>query len=159
MKFLSSGIGALSVILLCACDKGSAPPAKVDIELAAKTWNTAQRTWSEPDLYLLEKGRSLYQKNCAACHLSSGEGQQTIGAPALKGSVVATGPAEALITTVLNGRNSMPAFGHAVDDVDLAAILSYVRNAWGNNAAEVIGAAAVTSARGQIPISANIRDN
>ena len=132
-------------MLLSACEEGPAPPAKVDIEVAARTWNTAQKTWSESDLYILEEGRRLYQGNCAACHLSSGEGQQTIGAPALKGSALARGPDELLIALVLDGRNVMPAFRTSLDEVSLAAILSYVRNAWGNDTAEVIEAATVAA--------------
>ena len=132
-------------MLLSACGQGAAPPAKVDIEEAARTWNTAQKTWSEPDLYQLEEGRRLYQKNCAGCHLSSGTGQQTIGAPALKGSAVAKGPVDALTALVLDGRNVMPAFRSSVDASSLAAILSYVRNAWGNDTAEVIKTATVAT--------------
>jgi len=132
-------------MLLSACGQGAAPPAKVNIEEAARTWNTARKTWSDPDLYQLEEGRRLYQKNCAGCHLSSGTGQQTIGAPALKGSAVATGPVDALTALVLDGRNVMPAFRSSLDAASLAAILSYVRNAWGNDAAEVIETAAVAA--------------
>ena len=145
MWLVSAGICLLSVMLLSACEQGSAPPAKVDIKEAARTWNTARKTWSEPDLYQLEEGRILYQRNCAGCHLSSGTGQQTIGAPALKGSAVAKGPVDALIALVLDGRNVMPAFRSTVDEPSLAAILSYVRNAWGNNTAVVIETATVAT--------------
>ena len=145
MRFISSGICIFAVMLLSACGQGAAPPAKINIEEAARTWNTAQKTWSEPDLYQLEEGRRLYQKNCAGCHLSSGTGQQTIGAPALKGSAVAKGPVDALTALVLDGRNVMPAFRSSVDASSLAAILSYVRNAWGNDTAEVIKTATVAT--------------
>ena len=131
-----------------ACEQDSAPPEKVDLVMAAKLWNTEQTLWNETELYTLEKGKRLYKELCSPCHLSSGEGQQqTIGAPALKGSFIAKSSAEALITTVLNGRNSMPSFRKSVNDVSLAAILSYVRNAWGNDSAEIIMPAEVEALR------------
>jgi mono/diheme cytochrome c family protein len=52
-----------------------------------------------------------------------------------------------LLTTVLFGRGTMPAFGKSINDADLALILSYVRNAWGNQQGDLIAAADVAAAR------------
>ena len=54
--------------------------------------------------------------------------------PALKGSAIAVGPAEGHIDIVYNGKpgTSMAAFGKQLSPVDLAAIITYERNAWGN---------------------------
>lgn len=142
-----SALCALSVVLIGACDKASAPPEPFNPEVAAQHWNSAQKTWSETELSLLEGGRSLYRGRCAVCHLLSGEGQQTFGAPALKGSAIVKGDSDGLIRMVLHGRNSMPAFGRSVNDADLAAVLSYVRNAWDNTTADVITPAAVAAVR------------
>jgi len=71
--------------------------------------------------------------------------QLSFGAPALKGSALAMGNVDPLVTIVLNGRNGMPAFRGRIDAPDLAAILTYMRNAWGNNAMETIQTATVAA--------------
>lgn len=130
---------ALAACLLCACDKGpDTQPVIVDINDLAGEWNSANKTWQVDELFLLDSGKKQYKSSCAGCHLSTGEGQLTIGAPALKGSAVVTGPLDGLVRVVMNGRNSMPAFGKGKSKAELAAILSYVRNAWGNAAGELV---------------------
>lgn len=98
--------------------------------------------WSPVQIQKLENGRRLYVQNCAACHLVSGQGQATLGAPALQRSAVATGPAELHIGIVLNGRGNaaMPAFSSALDTRTIADIISYERNAWGNRDPALIDA-------------------
>ncbi len=124
------------------------PPKPVDLEVAAQTWNTTDKQWGEAELRQLVEGERLYRKRCAGCHLSSGEGQMTLGAPALRNSAVVKGPAGGLMTTVLFGRGTMPAFRTSMKDADLALVLSYVRNAWGNQQDDLIAAADVAAARG-----------
>ena len=137
-----------AMLFQCSCDKAAETPAEpVDLVVAAQTWNTVDKTWGDEELHQLVNGRILYKKRCAGCHLSSGEGQLTLGAPALKNSAVATGTTELLITTVLSGRGSMPAFRRSMTDADLAAILSYVGNAWGNSRGDVITASGVAAVR------------
>jgi len=81
-------------------------------------------------------GKALFAKNCSACHQVAGVGIP--GAfPALKGNPFLQGEAEQVIATVLNGRAGMPAFAEVIADEPLAAILSYVRQAWGNKASPV----------------------
>lgn len=76
-------------------------------------------------------GESLFLDNCAACHQKTGAGVK--GAfPALAGNKLVQGPPVVLASTVLLGRGGMPAFKSELDDGELAAILSYVRTAWGN---------------------------
>ena len=60
--------------------------------------------------------------------------------PALKGSKIATGPVADHLNIVLNGKQgtAMQAFGAQLNEVDLAAVISYERNAWGNNTGDVI---------------------
>lgn len=93
-------------------------------------------------------GRDLYADNCTACHMGSGEGQPGIF-PALKGSAVAQSPDPATaIHLVLSGsqaastasnpnRFGMPPFAGKFSDDDVAALLTYVRGAWGNRAGAV----------------------
>jgi len=141
--FLLSYPGSVLLVLaasfLCACDKHpDTQPVIIDVNELAAEWNTTDKTWQAEELFLLDSGKNLYQRNCAGCHLSTGEGQLTIGAPALNGSAAVTGPLDSLIRIVMNGRNSMPAFGGGKSKSELAAILSYVRNAWGNAAGELV---------------------
>lgn len=88
-------------------------------------------------------GKTLFAKNCAACHQATGLGIP--GAfPALKANVFAQGEPAQVIATVLKGRAGMPAFAASLDDEKLATILSYVRSAWGNHAAAVTPADVAT---------------
>ena len=92
-------------------------------------------------------GKTVFAKNCAACHQASGAGIP--GAfPALKGNTFLQGEADPVIATVLKGRAGMPAFAASLDDVQLAAVLTYARGAWGNKAGTVTAeqAAAVRGA-------------
>jgi cytochrome c oxidase subunit 2 len=139
---------AAAVLCLCGCGQGpNAPPEPVDLEAAAQQWNTADRQWNDAALTQLVEGERLYRKRCAACHLATGGGQLTIGAPALKNSAVVTGPVRGFMETVLFGRGSMPAFRTSINDADLAAILSYERNAWGNDRGDLVTAAELAAVR------------
>ena len=141
---------SLAVVLLClsGCNQDPGAPAQaVDLAVAAELWNTPEKQWSQVELQQLLEGERLYRQRCAACHLSSGAGQLTLGAPALRNSAVAKGPAGELARTVLLGRGSMPAFRSSLQDAELAPILSYVRNAWGNQQGALISRADVAAAR------------
>lgn len=94
---------------------------------------SAGREWSKDEL--MARGEKVYATNCAACHQPTGQGIP--GAfPALAGSPVATGPAKGHIDTVLNGRpgTAMAAYKNLLNDADLAAVITYERNSWGNDA-------------------------
>jgi mono/diheme cytochrome c family protein len=96
----------------------------------------------------LERGAAVYRERCEDCHGAGGEGAQ--GAyPALAGnrSVVMDPPAN-VIRAVLSGGFQpatagnprpwgMPPFGHVLDDRDTAAVVTFIRNQWGNRAAAV----------------------
>jgi cytochrome c oxidase subunit 2 len=60
--------------------------------------------------------------------------------PALKGSQIATEDMAAHIDIVVNGKSgtAMQAFGGQLSEVDLAAVITYERNAWGNNTGEMV---------------------
>lgn len=87
---------------------------------------------------LLTAGEKLYGAHCAACHQADGQGLPGVF-PALAGSRVATGPARAHVELVLRGKEgtAMPAFGAQLDDVEIAAVVSYERQSWGNGAEPV----------------------
>jgi cytochrome c oxidase subunit II len=106
----------------------------------------ARVDWSLDDL--MDRGKEVHDSHCAACHQASGEGIP--GAfPAIKGSAVALGPLEDHLDIVLHGRpgTAMAAFGPQLSDVDLASVITYQRNAWGNDTGEAVTPAEVSSAR------------
>ena len=94
----------------------------------------ASKQWQPQEL--IARGQKTYESTCAACHGMKGEGNAAIKALPLAGSKTVTGPKEAHIDTVLNGRpgTAMAAFGAQFSDTDLAAVISYERNSFGNKA-------------------------
>ncbi|WP_035714377.1 c-type cytochrome [Azorhizobium doebereinerae] len=97
---------------------------------------------------VMQAGLAIYQDNCSACHVSSGEGIARLF-PALKGSaVVQADEPETLVRVVVQGTRAaatraaptgpgMPAFDWKLSDAQVASLLTYIRNAWGNAAAPV----------------------
>lgn len=83
---------------------------------------------------LMERGEKVYNSVCAACHQPTGLGMPPTF-PALKGSKIATGPVEEHMDRVLNGKpgTAMQAFKEQLSSVELAAVITYERNAFGNN--------------------------
>jgi len=87
---------------------------------------------------LMARGKNVYDRACLACHGAQGEGG--VG-KAIAGSTIAMGPVGGHLDIVVNGsRNNaaMQAFGGQLNDVDLAAVLTYQRNAFGNNMGDMI---------------------
>jgi len=100
---------------------------------------------------LVARGEKVYQANCAACHQANGMGLP--GAfPAINGSKVATGPIADHIKVVLNGRpgTAMAAFGGQLSDADIAAVVTYQRNAWDNKMGDLAQPAEIAAARGGV---------
>lgn len=84
------------------------------------------------------QGEKVYASNCVACHQANGKGIPGVFA-ALDGSKIANGPIEEHIGMVLNGKTNtaMAAYKH-LSDVDLASVVTYKRNAWGNTQGDLI---------------------
>jgi len=95
---------------------------------------------------LMEKGKTVYASNCAACHMPEGQGVEGLF-PALNGSAIVNGPASEHVNLVLNGKNLMPAFKEQLNDVDIAAAITFERNSWDNKAGDVVQPAGVKAAR------------
>lgn len=141
---------------LCGKDHGFMPivviakdPVEYDAWISEQ--ETAQRQAKEEEQKLLamnmdmdelmQVGEKVYMSTCAACHMPNGEGLP--GAfPALKGSDMALNDMPAHIDIVVNGKSgtSMQAFGKQLSMKELAAVITYERNAWGNNTGETVQA-------------------
>ena len=93
---------------------------------------------------LFKQGQAIYVEQCSGCHQIEGQGQATV-APALAGSkrVAANGDVPVrILTNGLEGKiGLMPPLGGAMSDEEVAAVLTYVRQSFGNRAAPVPPAA------------------
>jgi cytochrome c oxidase subunit 2 len=90
---------------------------------------------------LMAVGEKTYLAVCAACHMPNGQGLPGVF-PALKGSDMALNDMAGHIDIVVNGKvgTSMQAFGKQLSLKELAAVITYERNAWGNNTGETVQA-------------------
>lgn len=113
---------------------------------AAEAEASSTKTWTKDEL--MEHGKKVYATNCAACHQAGGEGIANVF-PALKGNAIAMGDVSKHIDIVVNGvsATAMQAFGSQLNDADLAALITYERNAWGNNTGDVVQPADVKAVR------------
>ncbi|MCK0162636.1 cytochrome c oxidase subunit II [Marinobacter sp. S6332] len=104
---------------------------------AEKERELTQKDWTMEEL--MERGEKAYVTACAACHQADGSGVPP-AFPALKGSAIATGDMAAHIDVVVNGVSgtAMQAFGGQLSEADLAAIITYERNAWGNKVGDMV---------------------
>lgn len=95
----------------------------------------------------MARGKQVFDTNCAACHMADGKGNSEIGAPAIAGGPIPNGPVAAHISLVLHGKGVMPAWGKVLSDMDLAAVITYERNAFGNHKGDVVQPAQIKAAR------------
>ncbi len=106
-------------------------------EETAKLKELTDKEWTLEEL--VERGDKVYHSACAACHQPEGQGMPPMF-PALKGSKIATGPKADHLNIVFHGKpgTSMAAFGKQLSEVDIAAVVTYERNAWGNNTGDMV---------------------
>jgi cytochrome c oxidase subunit 2 len=122
-----------------------AAPQQVAAAAAAAPAEDPNKKWTLDGLKA--KGGEVFAANCAACHQANGKGVP--GAfPALDGSKVVNGPKAGQLALVLNGKQgtAMASFSR-LSDSELAAVVTYTRNSWGNKTGEAIQPADVKLAR------------
>ncbi|MFT3801728.1 MAG: cytochrome c oxidase subunit II [Burkholderiaceae bacterium] len=104
-------------------------------EMAAKA-DDPNKEWTQAELQ--ERGQKVFAANCVACHQANGKGVPGTF-PALDGSKVVLGPVDGQLDVVLHGRpgTAMASF-KALSDVEIAAVITYTRHAWSNNAEEAM---------------------
>ena len=98
----------------------------------------------------MARGEKVYNTACASCHQANGQGIPGTF-PALDGSKIAKQAKNKAthIDIVLHGKPGTPmaAFGGQLSDTDIATVVTYERNAWGNKTGDVIQPADVKAAR------------
>jgi len=103
---------------------------------AAEYASTIGKEWSFDELMV--RGEDVYNRSCAACHQADGNGIPGVF-PALKDSPIALGSKEGHIAVLIDGvaGTSMQSFADQLSEVDIAAVVHYERNAWGNDVGDV----------------------
>lgn len=104
------------------------------------------KTWAMEEL--MTTGEQVFLKHCATCHERDGMGQG-IKYPALAGSSITTGVMEEHLNRVMNGMTDteMQAWAPQLSDLEIAAVITYERNSWGNATGDLIQPATVYEAR------------
>jgi len=100
--------------------------------------------WLTPEQQqLVASGEQIYVNACAGCHLANGQGNMN-GASGLVASDFVLGNPAALMRVVLGGKDGerglMPPLQGSLDDEQVAAVVAYIRNSWGNSAFPVTAA-------------------
>jgi len=99
---------------------------------------------------LMERGGKVYAANCAVCHQPTGKGAGAF--PALDGSKIANGPIAQHVSIVLKGKNVMPSWAPTLNDVEIASVITFERNSWGNHTGDILQPKQVADARnGKLP--------
>jgi cytochrome c oxidase subunit 2 len=144
---------------LCGVGHGYMPivvsavsPADFDAWLAKKkaaqatAAAAAERQWSKDDL--MAKGQEIYGKICTACHQANGKGIPGTF-PALDGSPLVNGPVAGHMDRVMNGKpgTAMQAYATQLSDVDIAGVVTFERNSWGNKTGDVVQPSQIKAAR------------
>ena len=131
---------AMAVYLKSLC-QGRPPPAAT---------TTAKQAESS---LLLTLGKTIYETHCATCHSANGRGQPPDYPPLAQNQSIEMSSAVNAIRMVLNGGYppgtagnprpyGMPPFAQTLSDDEVAAVVSYIRTAWGNRGAAVTAAEA-----------------
>jgi cytochrome c oxidase subunit 2 len=114
--------------------------------LMAAAADDPSKVWALADL--VQRGASVYADKCVACHQATGKGAGAI--KPLDGSALVTDADHSkMIDVVLNGAagGAMPAWRDQLSDTELAAVITYAKNNWSNQTAQIVQPAAVQSAR------------
>lgn len=97
----------------------------------------------EDKSHVMAEGQKVYETHCASCHQANGEGISGLF-PAIKGSKVVNGPVSDHISLVVNGKPPlMASFKNILKPEEVAAVITYQRNSFGNNTGDVVHASDV----------------
>ena len=118
---------------------------------------------------VMKQGANVYSANCAACHNSDGKGINQLAASLADNPGVRSANVQSLMTTVLQGgrgavtldnptSGAMPSFAWKLSDQQVAAVLTYIRNTWGN-AAPAVDARQVAGVREHLKLPAQLAED
>ncbi|MHB8392572.1 MAG: c-type cytochrome [Acidobacteriaceae bacterium] len=139
-------------------------------EQAAQAEQVAETSVTMTKAALLAHGKKVFQNNCSVCHQATGLGIPGTFPPIAAGhpfqappqmtqaiqkrgfyknGVIVVGPVANHIQIVLHGvpGTPMPAFASQLSDIDIAAVITYERNSFGNHTGDVIQPKEVRNAR------------
>ncbi|WP_136254473.1 cytochrome c oxidase subunit II [Onishia niordana] len=119
------------------------PPEEFDTWLAERKQAAAReasgvdREWGMDEL--MTRGQKVYESVCASCHQVDGSGNPPVF-PALANNPALMEERDRHIATVINGVSGapMPAFSSTLSPVEIAAVVTYERNAWGNETGDIV---------------------
>ncbi len=106
----------------------------IGLALAACTSHT-ERPPNGAELY--RQGHSIYFEYCSECHQTDGSGIPNLVPRLANNPIVTLADPSPIIETVLYGQGSMRSFRDTLTPDDIAAVLTYIRNTWGNHAVPV----------------------
>lgn len=150
-------VGLALVLTFAACSKGSQTSSSTTTteSSTAPGGGASAMAMASPGASAMaangasaNDGAKIYQTNCSSCHQATGMGVEGTFPP-LAGNPVVGGPATKVIHIVKYGLNGklevkghsyngmMPPWGQQLSDADIAAVITYVRSAWGNKAGPV----------------------
>lgn len=86
---------------------------------------------------LIREGEEVYINNCSRCHEVDGRGFADLYPPLAGNPIVILHDPNPTIDVVLHGRHAMPGFADILDGEEIAAVITYIRNTWGNDASMV----------------------
>jgi len=95
------------------------------------------REWTRDEL--MERGEQVYAAVCVSCHQEDGSGNPP-AFPALAGNQALLDDRDRHVDTVVDGVSgaAMPAFRNTLNPVEIAAVITYERNAWGNDSGDSV---------------------
>jgi cytochrome c oxidase subunit 2 len=105
----------------------------------------AAHTGAYSQAELIAGGQKVYLSNCAACHQASGRGVGPF--PSLVGDRIVNGPLADNVNLVLHGKGQMPAWGASLSDLEIASVVTYIRNSWGNHTGDTVQPGVIGAAR------------
>jgi len=146
VKSAAEGSSAESTVQAASVAIEAKPDETVEAIAEAAPVEDLAKVYSQDELMTM--GEEVYMKACVACHQPTGAGLPP-AFPALKGSPIAMGDIDVHIDMVLNGSKknaAMAAFSSQLTKTEIAAVVTYERNAWGNNTGDLVQPAAVDAA-------------
>lgn len=106
-------------------------------EEAKAVFETVGKEWTQEELMV--KGEEVYTRICSVCHQANGQGLPP-AFPSLVGTGLAVGSMQEHIDIILHGKagTAMQSFSSQLNAAEIAAVVIYERNAWGNDMGDMI---------------------